>query len=193
MPARLRTFICLELSAALRQQLNTTSAELRAACPRAPVTWVPPEKMHLTLKFLGDTPENAVPRVRAVLHTLASATPKFSFAVSGLGCFPNFKQPRVVWAGLTNTSALGQLQKLVEAQIAPLGFPTEARSFAPHLTLGRVKPEAARAEVAALGEVIRLRALQNFGTESVAQIILMRSDLQRGGAIYTPLAKIDLC
>jgi len=193
MSSTLRTFICIELSTEMRRKLGAMIAQLSRATPERAVRWDKAEKIHLTLKFLGDTRQEDVPRIEEALANATRDIKKFSFTPDGLGCFPNLKQPRVVWVGVKDSSALIAMQNRIETHIVPLGFPKEDRAFSPHITLGRVRREASRAEAASVGEAVRARANQTFGTESVSRVILMKSDLQRDGSIYTQLFTADLC
>ncbi|MBI4739930.1 RNA 2',3'-cyclic phosphodiesterase [Candidatus Woesearchaeota archaeon] len=189
----IRTFICIDLSSEMRGKLGGMIAQLSRATPQRSVRWDKADKIHLTLKFLGDTPQEDVPRISEALINATRDIKKFSFTLDGLGCFPNFKQPRVVWVGVKDSAALIEMQNRIETQTVPLGFPKEDRAFSPHLTLGRVRREASRAEAASVGEAVRIRANQTFGIESVSRVILMKSDLQRGGSIYTSLFTTPLC
>lgn len=177
----------------MRRKLGEMIAQLSKTTPQRSVRWDKADKIHLTLKFLGDTPQDKVPRISEALANATRDIKKFSFALDGLGCFPNLKQPRVVWVGVKDSAALIEMQKVIETHIVPLGFPKEERAFSPHLTLGRVRREASRAEAASVGEAVRVRANQTFGIESVSRVIFMKSDLQRGGSIYMPLFMTPLC
>jgi len=189
----IRTFICIELSPEMRRKLGEMIGQLSHATPQRSVRWDRADKIHLTLKFLGDTPQGDVPRISEALANATRDIKKFSFTLDGLGCFPNLKQPRVVWVGVKDSAALIEMQNMIEKHVVPLGFPKEERAFSPHLTLGRVRREASRAEAASVGEAVRVRANQSFGIKSVSRVILMKSDLQRGGSIYTPLFMTLLC
>lgn len=189
----IRTFICIELSPEMRRKLGEMITQLSHATPERSVRWDKADKIHLTLKFLGDTRQEDVPRIGEALVNATRDVKKFSFTPDGLGCFPNLKQPRVVWVGVKDAAALIEMQNRIETYIVPLGFPKEDRAFSPHLTLGRVRREASRAEAASVGEAVRVRANQTFGVESVSRVILMKSDLQRGGSIYTQLFTAGLC
>lgn len=177
----------------MRRKLGEMITQLSHATPERSVRWDKADKIHLTLKFLGDTRLEDVPRIGEALVSATRDVKKFSFAPDGLGCFPNLKQPRVVWVGVKDSAALIEMQNRIETHIVPLGFLKEDRAFSPHLTLGRVRREASRAEAASVGEAVRVRANQTFGVESVSRVILMKSDLQRGGSIYTQLFTADLC
>jgi 2'-5' RNA ligase len=184
----LRCFIALEFSAVTRQQLGTLSQQLAASAPRA-VNWVKPELIHLTIKFLGDMPENKTSNIATALDSVAQNIQPFQTVTSGLGCFPNAKRPRVIWIGFQpeTVAHLKRLSVQVEAAIVPLGFPTEERPFSPHLTLGRVRKDATPAQAAKAGEGVRALTLVPTLTDSITSITLMKSDLRSGGPIYTPL------
>lgn len=194
MPQPLRTFIAIELSTDLRRQLGQVIAQLSRKAPPHSVKWVEAATIHLSLKFLGDIPEAGLAAIQEGLMRAALPIGPFSFSAQGLGCFPNLKQPRVIWAGIdpAGAKALRELAKSVEDQIAPLGYPTEARGYSPHLTLGRVRREAAPSEAAQVGETVRGHSSPTFGSETVAALSLMKSELQPGGPIYTPLFVVKL-
>jgi 2'-5' RNA ligase len=188
-----RTFIAIELDEELRGNLGHLQDRLRGrVAPRA-VRWVRPEGIHLTLKFLGDTPVDKVPAVQEALAQAAAKIGPISFTVGGLGCFPNTRRPRVVWVGLQEpTGSLVRLRDAIEAHVAPLSFPTEKRRFSPHLTLGRVQRRASKSEVREIGEVVgtwELGALDEMTATAVAYI---KSDLRPTGAVYTTLFEAEL-
>ena len=158
------------------------------------MNWDRPEKIHLTLKFLGHIAAEDVARISEALTAAARAVAPFSFSVTELGCFPNFKRPRVVWAGVAASDAprVIELQKTVEVELVRLGYPREDRPFSPHVTMGRVRREVHPAEAAKVGQAVRTEAAAQFGNQAVNQIVLVKSDLQRGGSIYTRLFAADL-
>lgn len=101
------------------------------------IRWQQEEKLHLTLKFLGDTESDRAQKLQSVLDTID--IPSFSITLNGLGYFPKGKQPRVLWAGIDKSEPLQKLHKAVESRCADLGFDPEQRPFKPHVTIGRVK------------------------------------------------------
>jgi 2'-5' RNA ligase len=189
----LRTFIAIELDEQCKSGLSHLQNRLRDQMPPRGVRWVQPEGIHLTLKFLGDTPVEKVDEVKLALAWVAAQAGPFTFTVAGLGCFPNSRQPRVVWVGLQEpTGALARLQKAVEDHVAPLGFPTEQRSFSPHLTLGRVQRYAAKSEVRQIGEVAVANAVGTIGEMTATVVCYIKSDLRPSGAVYTTLFEAKL-
>lgn len=189
----LRLFVALELPVPILAALEQLQDQLRADRSARAVRWTRPEGIHLTLKFLGETPPDRLDVIRAGLQVAASAHRSLRLGAAGLGCFPNPRAPRVVWVGLTgDLDALAALQSAVEAAIAPLGFPTEKRPFSPHLTLGRVRQDASAAEVRALGALVSGTAVGTLGAWQATAISLMRSELSRDGARYTCLFSAPL-
>ena len=147
-----------------------------------PVKWVPPEGLHLTLKFLGEVDEVSEPGLRAALGQVAGDAGPVSLHIEGFGVFPDFRRPRIVWAGVEPEPALELLQHRVEQVFAALGFPTEARLFRPHITLGRAGREARARDFTGLEAA--LTTLTFVDTALVADLDLMQSTLQSGGAVY---------
>lgn len=140
-----------------------------------PVKWVRPEALHLTLKFLGDVEDAREPELRTALAQAATGARGVTVHIEGCGVFPDFRRPRIVWAGIAPDPALELLQHRVEQVFAPLGFPSEARPFRPHVTLGR-------GDCRGLGN--SLAALTFTATTIVDHLDLMQSTLQSGGPVY---------
>ena len=144
--------------------------------------WVRPEALHLTLKFLGDVDEGQEPSLRGGLGQVAGEARPVTLHMEGFGVFPDFRRPRIVWVGVAPDPALELLQHRVEQVFAPLGFPTEARTFRPHVTLGRTGRDARPRDFTGLEGA--LMALTFAETALVSDLDLMESTLQSGGAVY---------
>lgn len=189
----LRLFIAIPLPEMLLRQLAQVQRTLEKQMPAGVVRWVKPEGIHLTLKFLGDTPEGEVPAIREALTAVARRAVSCTFAVGDLGCFPNLRRPRVIWVGVQEPGGqLRALQEAVERAMVPLGYPPEGRPFSPHLTLGRVRDGIPSRDVTRIGEVVVATALGTLGEVRVDLFALIRSVLKPTGAEYTPLAEFRL-
>lgn len=189
----LRTFIAIELDEPLRIAIGRVQGKFKRQAPPGSVKWVAPDGIHLTLKFLGDTPESRVPEIEAALRRACIGFTQFEFSVEGRGCFPNFHRPRVVWVAVRDRGeVLTRLQAAVETQVAPLGWPTEERGFSPHLTLGRIARGATSVEQAAVGQMVERSQVEQIGAQQVTGVSLIKSDLQPTGAIYTVLRHVIL-
>jgi len=164
----------------VRQQLWDATGPVRER--GLPVTWVRPEGLHLTLKFLGEVEEARDAELRAALAEAGGAGRAVTLEIGGCGVFPDFRRPRVVWVGIAPEPALELLQDRVERAFAPLGFPTEARAFRPHLTLGRATREARPRDFNGLETT--LAGIAFAETVAVADLDLMQSTLQSSGAVY---------
>lgn len=176
---QIRAFIAIELPPVVRDALDAFSARLAGQVTQGSVRWVKPEAMHLTLRFLGDTAVDLLPRVRQAMDDAAAVSNPLRLRVEGFGCFPNCKRPRVLWAGVAGeVEAARALKENLDKGLTPLGWAAEERPFSPHLTLGRVKDG---------------RALQGQSwPESppvvdlpVSRIVLVQSDLRPQGPRYT--------
>jgi len=189
----LRTFIAIELDSALKAALDHAQEQLSGQIAARSVRWVHVEGIHLTLKFLGDTPVEKVEGVKAALAQAAEEVGPFRLAAKGLGCFPNMRQPRVVWVGVEEPlGALSRLQKAVEAHVGPLGFPAEQRAFSPHLTLGRVQQYASHSEARMIGDAVAGSAVETLGEMQATAVSYIKSDLGPGGAVYARLFEARL-
>jgi 2'-5' RNA ligase len=189
----LRLFIALELPAEITDALEKLQKRLRDLDRERSVRWVTLDSVHLTLKFLGDTPPDRVPAIEAAIVEAATNHKPFSLSIDGAGCFPNLQKPRIVWAGAGgDLNVLHALRDAVERTVSPLGYPTESRPFNPHLTLGRARQEASRSALSDLGEKIGSQKIGTLATWQVQRVSLMRSELKQSGAVYTRLAETSL-
>ena len=189
---QIRSFIAIELPREVKSALTRLQDKLKAA-GSAPVRWVDPANIHLTLKFLGDIDTGITGRITSALEEAARGTRPFNIEVSGLGVFPNIRRVQVVWVGLTGElEKLGQLQKRIEASLIPLGFPAEARAFTPHLTIARVRDYAGSDERQRLGQLIERTGFNAQYPIKVDAIQLMRSQLTREGPIYSRIGTVGL-
>jgi len=175
-----RAFVAIELEAPLREAIRELQAGLR---PRlGAIRLVRPEGIHLTLRFLGDTSPAQVETMRPLLAAAVADCPAAEARVAGLGTFPERGSPRVLWLGLEVPPSILDLQRACERAARAAGFESEARSFRAHLTLGRWREKAARPDLPPA----------DLGTTRLDTLVLFRSDLQPGGAVYTPLARFPL-
>lgn len=183
----MRLFVALNLPVEVRDRLAAAEDRLRRA--QADVSWVRPENVHVTLKFLGETEAKRLERIRPALHEVARAGAPFAMGVSGVGSFGG-RVPRVVWVGVgEGADPLTQLAGRIEAALARVGVPKERRGFTAHLTLGRVRSARnADALVAALQELHG----EAFGALTATRFDLMQSELRPTGSVYTVLEEFPL-
>lgn len=193
----IRTFVAVELDAPLRQALAQAQARLRsrleqAAGPGVRVQWVKPDSIHLTLKFLGDIPEERVAEIKNALTGAVARHVRFQAPAEGLGAFPDPRAPRVLWVGLVERDgALTRLAADVEAALVAIGFAPESKPFHPHLTLARIK-ERSRDVGRALSQGGLLAQELTPGSLTADAVCLMQSQLRPSGAVYNELCRLPL-
>lgn len=155
--------------------------------------WVRAEGIHLTLKFLGEVGQREVGEVSRLLREVVPRVAPFVMEVTGLGCFPSLRRPRVIWVGIEeSTGRLSTLQSQLEAGFKRLGFEPEGRRFHPHLTLGRLRRGATPQDLHPLRALLESKSLGRLGEAPADQVCLFRSELRPTGAVYTRLATARL-
>lgn len=184
----MRLFIAVNVDPALRPALAAIQGKLKAT--RAPVSWVKPENLHFTLKFLGEVSEAHLPPLRDAIRRTGVGVRPFSLSLAGVGRFPPKGRPRVIWVGVEQgADEMEKLRERIDEILLPLGFPREDRPFRPHLTLGRVKSGG---RLDPLADGLRSAAVDRVGQMEVERVELMQSQLHPAGAIYTSLEGVVL-
>ena len=190
-PTDLRLFIAVELPANVRQRLAGVADELRGMGLER-LRWVRPENIHITLKFLGETPAERQAEIEDALRAAAEGVAAHELTLGELGKFGGRQNPRVLWVDVRgDVDALKALHKRVDARIAPLGFPADERPFAAHLTLARVPQDLAKKVARPLAEAIEAVKVPDPPIP-VREVVLMRSELRREGPVYTRLCGVEL-
>jgi 2'-5' RNA ligase len=187
----MRLFIAVEMNASVEAAAREVIDELRARAarlaPRAKITWSNPERIHVTVRFIGEADETKAYAIRSALGPTID-TPVFDVAVEGVGAFPPKGPPRVIWAGLSEgRDGLLEVERAVAGCLDTLA-PAEDRPYSPHLTLGRIK-EPGGLSRAALIEGLNT---SHFGTVHVDAITLFESRLSPKGATHVPLQRTAL-
>lgn len=133
----LRTFI----SVTLPKKIVSVSNMLKTTVisKKDNVKWVNPGNIHMTLKFLGNTPFEATDEINDVLKNMVVNYSLMEFTITGTGCFPKIERPRVLWLGVEGE--ITQLQDFVSdlnIKLGKLGFPLDQNKYIPHITLARI-------------------------------------------------------
>jgi 2'-5' RNA ligase len=184
----MRLFIAIEIPDEIKAEMVKVQEQLKKA--KVDASWTRAEGMHLTLKFLGEVPETKVPEIVTGLQTAAGGIGRFPLEVKGVGTFPNPRNARVVWIGLSGEiGKLSKLQEAVEESMARIDLAREDRKFNAHLTLGRIKNVRSRDQWLAVLEETRDRVLPGFDATAVS---LMKSELKPSGAVYTEMGRAEL-
>jgi 2'-5' RNA ligase len=185
-----RTFLAIGLPADMHLAIGQKQNELKRKLPL--INWVKTGNLHVTLKFLGDTPESKIDELEQVVAQAVKGLTPFGINVKGFGAFPNTRAPRSIWIGIEgDENALENLALQVEASVIDLGFPEESKPFRSHLTLARIKREHQE-----VGQAIEKAGILAdpflFGRVLVEQVTLFKSDLRPTGSVYSPLWVVPL-
>ncbi len=181
-----RVFIAIELPSVVRKSLSDHINRLRKALPDVHASFSREENLHLTLKFLGNTPVSKTEALSQAAQRAAGRFQPFDLMIGSCGAFPPRGQPRVLWIGIDDPSGqLAELQRTLEDECAKAGFVREERLFHPHLTITRLrKPQGSR-------ELARLHGEIGFAYQDVivSDIVLFRSELLPAGSRHTAISR----
>ena len=182
----IRAFVAVVLDEGVRSAVAATIERLRPL--GSAVAWVPPRNLHVTLHFLGDQSEERLAEAEAALADAAAGSAPLDVTFHGIGAFPGLERPRILWVGLAHGALeVRRLQARVTDALGVRGFGKEERAWHPHLTIGRVHDERRwrRETGPPLRSALAQAATTTFGTQRVAEVALMRSELSPAGARYT--------
>ena len=183
----MRLFIAIDIDDATRAQLGAARDAIQAVVDEARtparVTWVKPEVAHVTVRFIGETPDHTLQAIQDALGTVTVAPVDVRW--ERIGTFGGMRHPRVIWVAPANeTPALTHLAEQINAELDPIVGPGEARPFKPHVTLGRVKDPGRGVDWERA-----LAAVQFTPTVTrVDHVTLYQSRLSPKGPTYTALS-----
>jgi 2'-5' RNA ligase len=193
----MRIFIALDIDDAIRGRIQRFLEGVRGFAPDA--RWVRPESIHLTLKFIGEKPPEAVEHIKSALSGIEGEAMEIVFR--GYGFFPTAKAARVFWVGIEAGPQLKSLAEAVDRAMLALGIAKEDHPFSPHLTLARGGRSGAPRRQKGDGPNLQFKRLQEklaamlqpeFGTMTAREFFLYESRLAPGGSQYTKLAGFGL-
>ncbi|HKO63084.1 MAG TPA: RNA 2',3'-cyclic phosphodiesterase [Pyrinomonadaceae bacterium] len=184
-----RVFCAIEIPEEVQEKLGAHISELRRALPEMQASWIRPENIHLTLKFLGEIPQTRVQPLSEATRRAASSSNPFTIRLEQTGSFPPHGPARVLWIGIgDHEGRLAHLHSRLEGECEKEGFEKEARRFHPHLTVARLrKPHGART----LAEAHQQLEF-NPAEIRVAELLVIRSELGRNGSKYTVISSHSL-
>jgi 2'-5' RNA ligase len=188
----MRLFIAVDLGDAVRAAVQERAIALRQRLERMKqptgLAWVSPDRLHLTLVFIGEIQEAIAAEIGLQLATPLALSP-FDVQIGRLGMFPASGRPHVIWLAIEEgVASLRALQAAVLDRLDGIDFRREARAFSPHLTLARFRQPGTLAERQALSDL----HLPGCGSSHVDHVTLYQSRLSPKGATYTPIRRTPL-
>lgn len=186
----IRTFIALEISDEIKQEIARIQDEIRQTNAISG-KWVVKENLHLTLKFLGDTTLKIIEQIKEEIKTILYDEPSMNCNIAGVGVFPNEKFARVIWVGIKGgDTQIINLAKKFEKQLGKLGFKKEKKDFKTHITICRPKQILDKNQFKSTLETIN----NKFQPKEfiVNKLTFFESKLTPQGPLYTSLCSVLL-
>jgi 2'-5' RNA ligase len=194
----MRLFIGIDLDPELRSRIERFIEGAQGFATNA--RWMRAESLHVTLKFIGERPQEHVEALTQRLRLVESGS--FELRFTGYGFFPTVKAPRVFWIGIQADAHLAELAANIDAATSELGIPREDRPYSPHLTLARAggrsgapnwrKGDAPNAAFSVLEKRLAAMGELDLGRMTAREFILYQSELSPRGSQYTKLQRFPL-
>ena len=181
-----RIFVAINISNEARDKTSKYIEKLRREFPSLRIGWDKPEKLHLTLKFLGEIDERQLNDLTGAVARIAKQFSNASLQIAGTGVFPSKRNARILWLGVREIKgSLQNLNEILENECEKAGFAKEKRSFKAHLTIARLR------EPANSKELIERHLTESFesGAFEVSELVIYESKLQKSGSIYSIVSK----
>lgn len=187
--SEVRLFLAIEIPPDIVR--NVESLQGRLARVMEGVRWTAPRKLHITLKFIGDLPDEQVEEVIEFMEIVAEKHEAFDLQISGVGQFPGSGTPSVLWVGCGEKEGreLLSLQEDLDHAMNEVGVSTEDREYVPHVTIGRVDDNA---DLGNYQEIMAGEQGNVLGSFTVREFTLFKSELHPSGARYDALYRANL-
>jgi 2'-5' RNA ligase len=187
-----RLFIAIETPQAVRKWLSAVQRSLSAEETASPYRWVGEDNFHITLQFLGETPELRISELERVMQKACAKSAPLRLEPGSYGFFPRASRPRVFWIGIKDERGqASRLQTTLTAELSSGGFPVDTRAFHPHITLAYVRKSTTRRPPPS---AFRLTGTspENVPRFTANRILLVQSTLSPGGSVYRERAAVML-
>ena len=182
-----RLFIATKIK--LETKTYQTIYQIQRTLAKEKIKWVELSNIHLTLKFLGDTDTEIIPKITEKLEEIALSFSPTLLQMHSIGIFPHLKRPRVLWIGLDDNQKIVELANIIDDYMIDLGFEAEKREFKPHITIGRIK---FLKNIRLMKDIINQYKDIIFQQVPIQEFILYESILRPQGPMYKAIAKFKL-
>lgn len=183
-----RVFVAIEISDEARRSAAACVEGLRQEYPHLRVGWERPEKLHVTLKFVGDLGDAKIEELSREVKKIAAANESYPVHLACAGVFPNMREPRILWLGLNDEGQTSAIAWSIEKECRKIGLQPDARRFSAHLTLARIRePEKSLS----LAEKHISNDFEPVGF-TIREVVIYESELRPTGSVYSRLAAFPL-
>jgi len=180
-----RLFIAVDI--ALSEPFQALTRQLQNDLRNDEIVWVKSGLQHLTLRFLGETPEAKIEPVMNILSTIANFEQPFELQLDRMGVFGSKYAPETLWYGFSEFSLFKNLFEKLEKELVQIGFQKNYGNFVPHITVGRIKKVDNKKR---FWETIEKLQPQFSQTIPVCRLKLIQSKLSSEGPSYRTLEDI---
>lgn len=182
----MRLFVSVPLSEEARTAMARAQNLLRTELTGVDLRLQNLEQSHLTLRFLGEVPETALPGCRSAVTAAARSAPPFTLRTARLGVFPGPRRPGVLWLGVGGeTEMLEHVHQTLVRRLSPHIPSADESNFRPHLTLCRIQQRLSAVDRQRVIDLLSAEEPVPFATWQVDSVQLVRSRLLSGGAVHT--------
>ena len=184
-----RIFVAIDISDEARIKVAAYIEELRGEFSNLRVGWEKAEKLHLTLKFLGDIDSNELRNLTEAVEKTAQQFSNYNLQISQTGVFPPLRAARILWLGVDDKhGSLQKINNVLETECGQKGFAKENRNFKAHLTIGRLR-EPRKSKELTDRHLNKTFVAVKF---EVSEIVIYESRLQKSGSIYSIVSRQKL-
>ncbi|MFH1415483.1 MAG: RNA 2',3'-cyclic phosphodiesterase [Elusimicrobiota bacterium] len=178
----MRLFTAMPVPVHIRREIADFQEKAGKEFPDGSMRWVQPDNIHLTLKFLGESPQNKIEKIISIVRNSVDGHCAFNIRIAGCGVFPSPGRPRVLWLGcIDDTGTAADIKEYLDRKLKRFGYEKEKRKYSPHLTVARVKKPG----IPLTGGISRIISREiDLGTVEVRSIQLIESILKPSGAEY---------
>ncbi len=176
----MRTFIAIDIPKELKEKIYNAFNYERERIKG--VKWVEEENLHITLKFIGEIKEEKIKEIEKILDEIQNKFKSFEVSLGELGGFPGFKNPRVLWIGVSPPEKIEEIFNFIEDRAEKVNIEREERKFHPHITVARIKERKG----------ISFEKKKFDDKFKANKIVLFKSDLRPEGPIYTKIKEVKL-
>jgi len=171
------------------EELKAALIDIKQSLSTSKINWVDFSTLHLTIAFLGDTPNNVIQRLQTDFKNKINDFGTFQLKVANVGFFGPKASPTVVWVGVESCEKLVKLHKIINDIVLQHKTQHDFRPFKPHVTIGRIKQSA---DTDIVNSLSRKYKNKKFQTVQCDKVIMYQSILTPKGAIYKPLFEQNL-
>jgi 2'-5' RNA ligase len=182
-----RVFVAIKIEAS--EEMKAVIHELKTALKFDNIKWVDLNNIHITITFIGDCNEDVIPKILENLLSICEKSKSFELSINGVGVFKNINNPTVLWLGVNTGNEINDLKLELDKNLRSLGLGFDAKSFNPHITIGRPKFFNNTAVLLQIIEKYKNTELQK---QKVTSVCLYESILKSTGPQYIKLGSAQL-